>query len=227
MKNEADVFDARWLSGVSEASKSELKRLTEFQNFDVGDIIYALGGPQKWLWAIVDGQVQIRVAFIETEPVLAHMYHAGAWFGESELIHGIDGLIEVKATVPTKVARIAYTPFRRIADERPELWRAFALLASMNQLLAMSAANDLTLTKPKQRIAATLLRLSGQRGNIQGSGSADEIRASQQDIANLANIARSKASIHLRSLATSGLIETNYNRFKLLDHKGLTKLIDE
>ncbi len=227
MKMEADVFAARWLSGVSKDAINELKRLTEFQTFDVGDTLYALGGPQKWLWAIVGGQVQIRVAFIETEPILAHIYHAGAWFGESELINGVDGLIEVKATEPTKAVRIAYSPFRRLADERPELWQAFALLASMNQLLAMSAANDLTLTRPRQRIAATLLRLSGQRGNIQGSGSANEIRVSQQDLANLANIARSKASIHLSALAQSGLIETSYGRFELLDAECLNKVIEE
>ena len=131
----------------------------------------------------MSGQVQVRIPLIEMEPVLGHIHQPGAWFGESELIQGVDGLVEMKAVGPTAVAKVPYSRFRQLAYRQPDLWEAFTRLTSMNQLLAMSAANDLVLRTSQKRIAATLLRLSGRRGVLQGSYQADVVNASQQEVA--------------------------------------------
>lgn len=223
---EFDVFASAWLKGVPEQNIQELRRITEVVQFEDKTTIYALGGPQHWLWGVASGQVQVRVALIELEPVLGHIHHPGAWFGESELIHGIDGLVEMRATGPTKVAKVPYLRFRQLAYREPSLWEAFARLTSMNQLLAMSAANDLALRTSRKRIAATLLRLSGRRGVLQGSSPADTVHASQQEISELANISLSKASVHLGVMSDEGLIGLEYGRITLKDPCGLLQVID-
>lgn len=216
-------FSAHWLHAVGTATAEKLDRITERIEYDKGDTVYAIGGPQRWLWAIEQGEVQIRLTLIETEPVLAHMYYTGAWFGESELIHNIDGIIDVTANTSTKMARVPYSSFCRIADVEPELWKALVLLTSMNQMLAMSAANDLTLRKSRSRLAAVLLRLSGMRNNFQRAGFTDTVRANQQEIADLSNLARSKASVYLREFEREGLVELNYNSVRILDPDGLSR----
>ena len=79
--------------------------MTDFVEYGEGEVVYAIGGPQKWLWGLEKGQVQVRLALIEAEPMLGHMFQFGSWFGESELIQGTDGLIEVTATMPTRLRR--------------------------------------------------------------------------------------------------------------------------
>jgi CRP-like cAMP-binding protein len=222
-----ESFQAVWLRDVSDDSIKHLRQITAVVEYDEGDVLYAIGGPQEWLWGVEEGQIQIRLALSGSEPILGHMYYQGAWFGESELIQGSEGFIEAKAVKTTKMARIPYARFRVLADERPELWRALLLLTSQTQLLAMSAGNDLLLNKPRKRLAATLLRLSGQRANFQRSGRVEEIRASQQDLANLANVTRPRASEHLGAFQTAGLIEIKYSRIKILDPQGLERLTEE
>lgn len=221
-----DVFTSAWLQGVSTETVGRLRRITEFHNYKHNDTIYALGGPQNYLWGTARGRVNVLVAMNEMDPVLGHVHHPGAWFGESELIHGIDGLVEMRAVSDTRVARVPYHPFRKKAHENPELWEAFARLTSMNQLLAMSAANDLALRTSRQRLAATLLRLSGRRGVLQGSIPSDTVRASQQDLARLANVSVSKASVHLGDLAREGLIRLEYGKAMILDETNLVRAIE-
>lgn len=223
--DEFDVFASAWLQGVPTEELSKLGRITEFVNYSDKDTIYALGGPQKWLWGVVSGRVKVLVAMIEMDPVLGHIHHAGAWFGESELIHGIDGLVEMKALGKARLAKVPYSQFRNLAYDSPVLWEAFSRLTSMNQLLAMSAANDLALRTSRQRLAATLLRLCGKRGVLQGSHSSNVVSASQQDIATLANISASKASVHLGDLAKERFIELAYGRVDVLDENGLLAVI--
>lgn len=221
-----DVFASAWLLGVSTKTVGQLQRIAEFYDYKHNDTIYALGGPQNYLWGTASGRVNVLIAMNEMEPVLGHVHHPGAWFGESELIHGIDGLVEMQAVGDTRVARVPYQPFRKLAYDTPELWEAFARLTSMNQLLAMSAANDLALRTSRQRLAATLLRLSGRRGVHQGSVPSDTVRASQQDLARLANVSTSKASVHLGDMARGGLIRLEYGKTMILDETKLRKVIE-
>ena len=55
----------------------------------------------------------------------------------------VPGLVEMRASGDTLLEKIAYTRFRRLANEHPELWQGLARLTAMNQVLAMIAANDL------------------------------------------------------------------------------------
>ena len=220
-----DVYSSAWLSGVSGDVIARLGARSETRDYSQNETVYALGGPQEWLWGLGRGRVKVLVAMNEMEPVLGHIHHPGAWFGESELIHGIDGLVEMRTVEQCSITRIHFSRFEAIANDRPELWRAFAKLASMNQLLAMSAANDLALRTGRSRIVAALLRLCGRRGVVQGSWMSDTVQASQQDIASLGNLSLSNTSLHLSALAREGLIRLEYGRVVILEPDRLTDLV--
>ncbi|WP_209509546.1 MULTISPECIES: Crp/Fnr family transcriptional regulator [unclassified Ruegeria] len=221
------IFSSAWLRGVSQESLEKLKQISEIVTYKDKETIYAIGGPQSFLYGTVSGKVQVRLALTEIEPVLGHIHHPGAWFGESELLLGVDGLVEMKAAGGVRLVRIAYSRFRPLANERPDLWEAFARLASMNQLLAMSAANDLAQRNTRKRITAALLRLGGWRGALQGAEPTDTVVASQQELADLSNIALSKISVYLGEMATEGLIRLEYGRTVLLDLDGLRRVVEE
>ena len=189
-------------------------------------IVYGLGAEQRWFWGIASGQVRVQVALNEMGPTLGHIHQAGAWFGESEPLLGVPGLVEMQAAGETMVVRVPFASFRRLANAHPELWEALARLTSMNQVLAMSAANDLALRTGRMRLAATLLRLSGQRADFQNSARRMVIPVSQQEVANLANVSLSKACDQLGAFAKTKLIQLEYGRIVVLDPEKLRAIID-
>ncbi|MFA3920194.1 Crp/Fnr family transcriptional regulator [Ruegeria hyattellae] len=221
------IFSSAWLAGVSQGSLEKLEQISEIVAYKDKETIYAIGGPQNSLYGTVSGKVQVRLTLTEMEPVLGHIHHPGAWFGESELLLDVDGLVEMKAAGDVRLVRIAYSRFRPLANARPDLWEAFARLSSMNQLLAMSAANDLAQRNTRKRIAAALLRLGGWRGVLQGAEPTDTVVASQQELADLSNIALSKISVYLGEMATEGLIRLEYGRTVLVDLDGLRRVVEE
>ncbi|MEM1074451.1 MAG: Crp/Fnr family transcriptional regulator [Pseudomonadota bacterium] len=223
----SDVYASAWLKGLTTDAINDLQAITEFMEYENKDTIYAIGGPQQWIWGICSGCVKVLVAMAKMDPVVGHIHHPRAWFGESEPLLGIDGLVEMKAIGQTTVARVPYTKFKECADGKPELWEAYARLCSMNQLLAVAAANDLALVRSEKRIAATLLRLSGQRSVLQGSEASDIVHANQQEVATLANISLSKASGHLNKMAREGFIDLRYGHISILDPRGLQTVIGD
>lgn len=220
-----NVFSSSWLHDVRDGVIDKLRELADQIDLRDQDVVYAEGVEQQYLWGVVRGEVRVHVAMNEMEPTLGHIHRPGAWLGESEPILGIPGIVEMRAAGDTTMARIAYPRFRALANKNPELWEALTRLTSMNQLLAMSAANDLALRTGRKRLAAALLRLSGHRGVLQGSHTTTNLKVTQQEIAGLANLARSKTANHLASLADEKLIQLEYSRISILDISGLREII--
>ena len=101
-----------------------------------------------------------------------------------------------------------------------------ARLAACNLWYATSAAKDLVLRTPRERLAAALLRLSGHRAATQGTPPLQSIRASQQEIADLANVSRTTASGLLHDFQDAGLITLDYRRIGILVAEGLAATLD-
>lgn len=203
----------------------QLRRISNTIHYQNGDVVYAMGGPQDYLWGVKAGQLRVEVAMNEMEPVLGHIHHAGAWLGESEVLLGLPGLVEMRAIGDISMTRVKYNHFSILADKHPALWTGLARLTSFNQLLAMSAANDLVLRTSRQRLAATLLRLTGHRGVFQACATTESVLVTQSELANLTNLALSKTSDHLREMSKDGLIGLEYRRIVLRDFNGLGAII--
>ena len=222
-----DVFGSAWLRGVPGTVVDELRALSSLITLNDKQIVYGQGAEQTAIWGVVRGEVRVQVALSELEPLLGHIHQAGAWLGESEPLLGVPGIVEMRTAGPTVVERIPYARFRAIANAHPELWEALARLTSMNQLLAMNAANDLALRTGRKRLAAAILRLSGHRGVFQGSAATSVLGISQQEIAGLANLARPKVLEHLKALESENLIRLAYGAITIRDAAGLEVVLSE
>ena len=223
----ADAFASAWLRNVSSGVVERLRDLTDRVELADKTVVYGAGAEQKWLWGVVAGQVRVEVALNEMQPTLGHIHHPGAWFGESEPLLNMPGLVEMKAAGDTILERIAFSRFRTLANAHPELWEGLASLTAMNQVLAMTAANDLALRTGRKRLAAALLRLAGQRAVLQNSRQTDTVKANQQEISGLANLALSKVSLQLGDFAREQLIRLEYGRIVILDPARLLAVIDD
>lgn len=220
-----DVFAASWLHGVPAEIVEQLRQISDTKSYKDGQVVYASGSPQEYLWGVKTGQLRMAVAMNELQPVLGHIHHAGAWLGETAVILGSPAFVEMRATDSVTMTRLKYSQFKALADKHPTLWAGLAKLTAYNQLLAMSAAKDLVLRTSRERIAATLLRLAGHRGVVQASAKTNAVLATQKELADLANLALSKTSEHLRDMSKDGLIGLEYKRIVLKDLDGLKNMV--
>ena len=221
-----DPFVSKWLSINDVTAIDRLRRMASYVDLPRGGLVYAYGVPQKYLYGVVTGQVRVFVTTNEMHPALGHVHAPGAWFGEVESILNIDSYVQMEADVDTQLVRIGIKDFRTIAAEYPKLWESVTKLTAFNLWLATCAANDLALRTPRQRIAASVLRLTGHRAATQGNPPIDSLRASQQEIADLSNVTRTTAAKLLHEFQDTKMLRLDYGRIIILDAKRLSELLD-
>lgn len=221
-----DPFTAHWLAGNNTKAIDALKQAATVLDLPRGGIVYAYGAPQKNIYGVVKGQVRVFVTTNEMHAALGHIHAPGAWFGEVESVLAMDSYVQMEADTDTQLLRIGINQYRRTATEHPKLWESVTRLTAFNLWYATCAANDLVLRTPQQRIAASVLRLSGHRAATQGNPPIDSIRASQQEIADLSNVARTTCSKILHEYQDKAMIRLDYGRIAVLDPAKLAATLE-
>ena len=215
-----------WLGKVSPAFAKALLAVGVKRTFQDGEVIYGLGQDQACLWGISSGLVRMLVTMNEQSPRFGHVAGPGFWFGETEFVIDRPGIIEMAASGETELLMVTRHAFARVAGNHPDAWPAVAVLAVLNEGLAIGAADDLMIRDARQRLCAVLLRLSSNRNAFQGMPPIPYIPATQREIAEAANLSRSSAAALLAELSGAGLVRTEYRRIEILDPEGLGGLIE-
>jgi CRP-like cAMP-binding protein len=216
-----------WLSVTSaDFRNAVLDRLT-IRKLGTGDAVYRAGDREGGLWGIIEGGVQFELLGPQLAPGLAHVATPGFWFGEASLIGNEPRRNDVCATEPSIFAALSLADGRALLDEDPARWRWIAVLANMNRDLAMGVAADLLLHDPRQRVIATLLRLSGWRTGLHLTPNPGPLHLSQQHLGQIANLSRTVVSAALRDLERQGLIAIGYRSLEVVDGKSLKAMLRE
>jgi CRP/FNR family transcriptional regulator, cyclic AMP receptor protein len=98
----------------------------------------------------------------------------------------------------------------------PEAWRHFGLVTIDHLDLAMGGSDDLMIRNHVKRFVAVLLRLGDCRVVSPPMGTPIEIDINHEDIAYMANVARTTAGAILRELEADGLLALSYRRISIL-----------
>lgn len=216
-----------WLALASSDFRQAVLDRLALRKLASGEAIYRAGDDEGGLWAIIEGGVQFEVPGPQLTPGVAHVAIPGFWFGEGSLIGKETRQNSTYAAGPSVLATIALTDCRTILDEDPARWQWIALLANMNRDLAMGMAADLLLQDPRQRIIATLLRLSGWRTGMHLTPNPGPIHLSQQQLGQIANLSRTVVSATLRDLEQRGLIAIGYRSLEVLDGETVKAMLSE
>jgi CRP-like cAMP-binding protein len=214
-----------WLGQVPPPLADAILRAGSPRSFRDGEVIYGLGQDQSSLWGIASGLVRMWVTMNEQPPRFGHVAGPGFWFGETEFVTGRPGIIEMAVAGETTMLTVPRRAFGRVVAEHPGAWSAVALLAVLNQGLAIGAADDLMIRDARQRLCAVLLRLSSNRNAFQRTPPVAHVPATQAEIAEAANLSRSSTAALLAEMSGAGLIRTEYRRIDILDPDGLTRLL--
>ncbi len=221
------VASQGWLRLVPAKFRADVLERSLIMTAAAGETIYQVGDPQGGIYGLVSGSLGVSIAPGDDGPYLAHFVRPGTWVGEGPVVTGGPRLVGLAAIRSSWLLHLPLQALQEILFKDPTGWRWIALLTMLHLETAIGAADDLMVRDHVQRCAAVLLRLAGCRRSGLADGSPIDVHVNQNDLARLANIARTTAGSVLRGLASEGHIEHQYRRVRILAPEALRAMIAE
>jgi CRP/FNR family cyclic AMP-dependent transcriptional regulator len=214
-----------WLSQAPPAFQATVLNRCRLQRFAQGDAIFSIGDPPGGMFAMVSGGIAISVSPSQQGPYVAHFARPGSWFGEAAAITGQPRRVGLTVTRSTDLLHLPLHSIHEIVAQDPAAWRLFACATVGHLDAAIRAYDDLMIRDPSKRCIAVILRLGGGQQPPPTESSLVEVDLSQDDIATLANVARTTLNMLLRRLEKAGLLELSYRRIRVLAPEALRTIL--
>jgi CRP/FNR family cyclic AMP-dependent transcriptional regulator len=218
-------FESGWLSHLPQDLADALVSEGRTRKYTAGDTVYAVGQEQQSLFGIQSGVVRMLISVNDHPLHFAHVTGPGFWFGEFEFIMPQPRVMEMVAAEQLILTEITREAFDKIAVGDPRAWQAVAILAGLNQAIALGAADDLLVKDSMQRLVSVLLRLAGYRNGFQGNPPIDKVPVTQRELADASCLSLSKTAALLSELADQGGVTTDYRSIRILDVSLLYELL--
>ncbi|MCB1502532.1 MAG: Crp/Fnr family transcriptional regulator [Bauldia sp.] len=167
-----------------------------------------MNGPPGGMFGIASGYVSVVANAGRFEPVLIYIGGPGLWAGEAAAVGKTERRVELMARTRVKALQLPAFELERIGSEDAALWRRLHGLTASHFDNALMFAFTLKRGNPRQKIAATLVRLAG-------SAAEDDdvtVPCSQTELGELAGLSRSTVGPALKALEANGLVRVGYGR---------------
>jgi CRP-like cAMP-binding protein len=214
-----------WLSFTPPAFRDAVLGRCQLQHVAAGKPVYNIGDPPGGMYGLVAGSLGVSIAPAERGPYLAHFARPGTWVGEGCLVTGRPRQVGLIATRSCDLLHLPMREFLAIAADDPAAWRWVALLTALHLDTAMGAADDLMIRDHVRRFVAILLRLAGCRLAPPPSDAPVEVHVNQEEIAHMANVARTTAGAILRDLEAAGSVDLSYRTIRVVNPAALRAML--
>lgn len=236
--NYLNIDDARkiaatqpgWLSQTPETFRKDVLRRCTLHRYAAGEALHAEGDEASSMYGIIEGQVKLYLAASDGEAYLAHILTAGTWGGEGPALIGAVRPVSLIAARATITLRLSHSAMSTIVTDDPTCWQMFVQRLMGHLTLSFVTVADTMIRDQTIRVVAILLRLAGLSSPVlyrapQTKAEALEIAISQDELAGIANLGRTKISAILADLRAQGLVERAYGYIILLDPAGLHRIV--
>lgn len=213
-----------WLSQTPPAFRRAVLDRAVLRTFKAGAPIQRAGDEAGGIHGLLSGRVRVFHTSAEQGSLLVHIFHPGAWFGESPTIVGKYRLVGVTAAGPAELLYVSRHGINEMTRADPDSWRLFAQPLVHHLETALGAVSDLMMRDDTKRFVAVLLRLGGCR-LASSRPDLPIVEASQEELASMANLARNTVGAILRRLETAGLIRLDYGRVTILQQDRLRAML--
>jgi CRP-like cAMP-binding protein len=168
------------------------------------------------MFGIVTGCLGISMERDEQRYYTAHFARPGSWFGVVSTFTRQPQAVGLTAIRDAELLHLPLHAIDEIVAQDPAAWRFFGLLTIAHVDLAMLGYDDLMIRNHRKRFVAILLHLGNCRLFSPRDGQPIEIDISHNDLAHMANVARTTAGAVLRELEADGHIALSYRRIRIL-----------
>lgn len=210
------VLEQGWLRHTPVPFRGAVLDRCLLEKFSAGKPIYSIGDEAGGMYGLVEGGLGISMAPRERGPYTAHFAMPGTWFGEISAFTRRARQVGLTATRPTVMLHLPLHAIDEIVARDPAGWRYFGLVTIEHLELAMGGSDDLMIRDHHKRFVAVLLRLGDCRLASPPNRRPIEIDINHEDIAHMANVARTTAGAILRELEGDGHLALSYRRISIL-----------
>ncbi len=214
-----------WLSRMQPAFQRRVIEQCQYRVVPAGEQIYNLGDVAGGMFGFVGGGVAVEIAPAERGPYVASLLIPGSWFGEIAALSGQLRRVGMKATRETELLYLPSPAINAILAENTEAWRYFYLVTVGHFDTAVGLSDDLMRRDHQERVVGILLHLAGCRHRTPAEWLA-ELDVGQEQLANIANVARTTLGAMLRGLQLTGHIDLSYRRIRIKDPDALRSLMN-
>lgn len=214
---EADIVTMRespWLARQPEAFRAEIFARSLPQDYAAGEALYRLGDPPGGIYGLMSGVLTATAAPGEAMPQVLHVATPGLWTGEAPYMLGIPRLIELRAVVPCRTLHLPLDVMEQMTVADPRNARRFGGIPVINLQLLLRMVSDLLIKDTGRRIAAVLLRATGE--------GAVTLPLSQDELGDMACATRKQVNFTLRRFAAAGWVSTAYRSVTITDRPALS-----
>jgi len=214
-----------WLRHTPEAFRRTVLERCRLEQFAAGTPVYSIGDEPGGMFGIVAGCLGVSVAPGEEGPYIAHFAMPGTWFGQAAAFTRQPRRVGLTATRETELLHLPLSAIDEIVKRDPASWRFFGLVTIDHLDRAMGTSDDLMIRDHVKRFLAVLLRLGNCRHVSPRDGRPIEVDTSHEDIAHMANVARTTAGTILRKLESNGHVTLSYRRINILAPDALRMML--
>jgi CRP/FNR family transcriptional regulator, cyclic AMP receptor protein len=220
------ILKRGWLGTTPAAFQQRVLEQCQYRKVKAGAHIYKFGDPAGGMFGFVSGGIALDVAPGERGPHLAGVLRPGTWFGDVAALTGQNHRVGIRVTRETELLYLPVPAINTIVASDPDAWRHFLLITVGHLDRAVSLCDDLMRREHAQRFVAVLLHLAGRRFNSPIVSEGVELDVGQEELANIANVARTTAGGILRDLEKAGHVELAYRRIRILAPHSLRAMLD-
>jgi CRP/FNR family transcriptional regulator, cyclic AMP receptor protein len=204
-----------WLRDYCPELAEELLTHGRLIHLDTGQWAQAQGDDRSGLFVVIDGLFHSFCTAPGDRQVMIGPSGPGSVLGHATRFSGGPRLVTAISVEPSMLLEISENALERIAERRPEIWRAIADFAYANMRRTLHMLAELMALPPRQRIASRLLAsaVPSENGKV--------VRLSQQALGEMIGVTRKTVNLHLAEFERAGLIRLGYGRIELTDCEGL------
>jgi CRP-like cAMP-binding protein len=198
-----------WFGLIPAERQALLLAEAQVRQVPAGARLYETGDPPNGLWAVIDGQVQLKGYPAPGLELLVPILRPGTWFGETSTLDGLPRPTDAVAVEPSRVLNVSLAAFERAAAVAPTLYRDLGVLSCQHQRVALGFIAQTVARPVRGRLA---LLVAGQ-----SQGGREVVRIRQEDLAMLVGVSRQTLNRHLKALEREGAIDLAYATITVRD----------
>src|SRR3989337_1227107 len=183
--------------------------------------VYSCGDQDEMVYFVESGQIKLLMLSAEGKECLLAIHSGGDIFGEL-CLSGLGARLEtataMKATTLKQIPCAQF--FARLS--RDSLFEGFVRYLAVRIADQQQVIANLVTVDSEQRLGQTLLQFARILGKQDQQSTRIELKISHDELSEMVGTTRPRISLFIQRFRNLGLIETNLDRFLVINEKRLT-----
>ena len=183
--------------------------------------VYTCGDQDEMVYFIESGQIKLLMLSPEGKECLLAIHSAGDIFGEL-CLSGSGARLETATTMKATILKQIPSSQFLARLSRDSLLEGFVRYLAVRIADQQQVIANLVTVDSEQRLGKTLLQLARTLGKKDQQNTRIELKISHDELSEMVGTTRPRISLFMQRFRNLGLIETNLDRFLVINEKKLT-----